>query len=333
MQSNPTLAFFAYAAISILAPHLADARQIGFPVPDRSSPVCNTPPAEIALLTNWLPSWNLALERAPYHEQHIIRLPNLVPPRPIDFNHASANNHSGGWSKNHGACVVRILHSLQDDTVPNGIVGDGILITPTLVLTLRPLAEMVSSQPDGYTMTLILGDRPPNSAGEPYVHLKYCGAHISSRKLDILSTIEVEPIPDCELLLIDQTPLPLKEPVFMIGSHAGGEELRCFQGSTTTRPSLRNVSNVETMLQGTNLHSYCGLSGSPVFARQTGKLVGLYLRGAEEALLSGENTTWPSPPRDGEWEKYPYWTWIVPISMATENLRNLSIEATTPERK
>jgi hypothetical protein len=222
--------------------------------------------------------------------------------------------------KTHSVWPVVIF---KDDLSPSSdkVFGNGILIGRDVVLTARHVAKQVELAPGRYRLELYAQQ---DSTIQKREVLEYGGVTTLGSSDDpdlacirLKSPTAVQP---------DSLPitgaLHVRGSVYVIGAGLFGDVPRLGLGNLFAPVARRCLGLWCITVAGTNLFRFEGLSGSAVFNRADGSLLGVLVAGDKEMRPYGEKVT-RAPTDSTAWAKFDGWTWVTPVYPWSEEINRI----------
>ena len=219
---------------------------------------------------------------------------------------------SGLLANLHSRCASVLFVMRARSAGSDRVRGNGWLLDNHRVLTAAHVATMVRADPQAFAIRLMVNGYPRD--------LDYVDAKVLSEACDPdLGLVLVGPVADS---LIGTAPLgvPRSRKLVLIGAAAFGDAPQVKTGWALLSKKRRALSKAWTQsVIGTNLPSFKGLSGSPVFDQETGDLIGVFSAGL--AQFKNEYEAQVSAPSDSsKWDSWKDWSWVTPVADHIEAL-------------
>jgi hypothetical protein len=267
----------------------------------------------------------------PPHDQHVIEGPGVPATQLFDYiNLSRGASSNAGIGQNEPQLLVAGRELAQNlvlfrrrgsDAYTDRGIGNGVLISKSLVLTARHVAEEVKANPNKYAL-IQLGRR----TGAFLIPLAFVAtidvsAAAGAGDPDIALVKVVGAVPMTAPTLADGANV-LKQEIASIGSsELEGLLPSMGTGIITTSLKTRELDRalaIKRTVVGSSIRSFPGLSGAPVF-RGDGTIVAVILGGVKKYAPTGETVTRIPPGTD--WETFPYWTWATPVGSLLNHIR------------
>lgn len=262
--------------------------------------------------------------------QHVVEGPGLPPTFLLGAGHLMGTVHPPQLPEN----VLKLFDTAKQ-LIPNIVsfqrrqvdkytergVGNGILISHTLVLTARHVADEISANPENYDL-LQIGSRDGGNLLSPLRFVSRVPVTVNDSEDPDLALVKVQGSVNPRVVMLGDGSLHVKDGVASLGCNAEEPLPAMSTGIVTTSYGSRNLAGdlpLKRTVLGASVRSYPGLSGSPVFD-VNGKIVAVVLGGVKKFAGTGEMVTKIS--KEQNWESFPAWTWVTPLKSTLENILN-----------
>lgn len=200
----------------------------------------------------------------------------------------------------------------------NYTLGNGVMISPTAILTARHVAESVDKAPNMFAILVLSDGASPNS----FIRLQYNKVEYLENSDDPdLAVVRVVNMPRSWFPTIDFESVNTKDNVFLLGCGELGDLPKLGSGFVTTKPAKRKLKMLFPMtFFGTTLFSFAGQSGSPVYRSDTGNLIGIFSAGPKWWAKSGESVI-KAPLKETDWDSFQDWSFVAPVNIYADRIR------------
>ncbi len=158
-----------------------------------------------------------------------------------------------------------------------------------------------------------------NSVNKGGMLLEYVKTEYPFDKDVDIAIVRVKKIILSKKIIIEDQPIEIERKIFLIGAGDQNDLPKlCFANIVTTYKERlltdeddkkKKVRTLKAI--GTNLISFPGQSGSPVYTLE-GKLLGIYVSGIKWYAKTGESLK-GAPQNPKEWDDYSHWSWVIPL--------------------
>jgi S1-C subfamily serine protease len=215
-------------------------------------------------------------------------------------------------AQNHVPNIV-LFRSRSVDALSNRGVGIGILISKSLVLTARHVAQDVFAKPSEFSLTQV-GEFATKDFLTPLTLVSAIDVGADASGDPDLALIRVAGAVRPKQVSLRTASLNLRQGVVCLGSFESELLPAMSTGIVTTSIRARDLAEalgLKRTVFGSSVRSFPGLSGAPVFDAD-GKLVAVILGGVKTYAKTGETLT---PIGEGvKWETFRDWTWATPLN-------------------
>ena len=198
--------------------------------------------------------------------------------------------------------------------------GTGVLVSRTLVLTARHVAEQVAAKPEDFLLFQI--GRPTKKFLVPLRFVEMIEVGTDRTGDPDLALVRVLDGDISAPLNLRETPLNVRDDVASLGCSEMEILPSMSAGIITTAFRPRDLGSELTLKRtvfGSSVRSFPGLSGSPVFDPR-GNIIAVVLGGVKNYAGTGETVTHIG--KDESWETFSKWTWATPTKLSLQLIIN-----------